>query len=63
MRYRKPYSLRHTFAAWSLILGVHPERLVRLMCHGSKEMVQGEYVEGLDVDLQQIRGYFGGDFC
>ena len=61
MRHRKPHSLRHTVAAWSPILGVHPKRLVRLMGHGLKQMayeVQGECDEGLDVDLQQIRGYF-----
>ena len=63
--YRKPYALRHTFAAWSLIVGVHPERLVRLMGHGSKQMVYevyGKYIEGLDVDRERIRDYVGEDF-
>ncbi len=34
-----PYSLRHTFAAWSLTLGIDMNKLVRLMGHGSKKMV------------------------
>jgi integrase len=63
--HRKVYALRHTFAAWSLISGIHPERLVRLMGHGSKQMVYevyGKYVEGLETDREQIREYVGEDF-
>jgi integrase len=63
--YRKLYALRHTFAAWSLIAGVHPERLVRLMGHGSKQMVYevyGKYMEGLEMDRDRIREYLGEDF-
>jgi integrase len=36
--YKEPYSTRHTFAAWSLTIGVDPNRLVRLMGHGSKKI-------------------------
>ncbi|MDF1556100.1 MAG: tyrosine-type recombinase/integrase [Deferrisomatales bacterium] len=63
--HRKVYALRHTFAAWSLISGIHPERLVRLMGHGSKQMVYevyGKYVEGLETDREQIREYVREDF-
>ncbi|MEW6490812.1 MAG: tyrosine-type recombinase/integrase [Thermodesulfobacteriota bacterium] len=62
---RVPYAVRHTFAAWSLTAGMHPERLVRLMGHGSKKMiyeVYGRYVEGLESDAGMIRDYFGKDF-
>jgi integrase len=63
--YRRPYAMRHTFAAWSLIVGIHPERLVRLMGHGSKQMVYevyGKFVNGLDLDRDRIREYFGEDY-
>lgn len=60
--YRNPYSTRHTFAAWSLVAGVHPEELVALMGHGSKRMVYevyGKYVTGLRDDADEILEYFG----
>jgi integrase len=60
-----PYSLRHSFAAGSLAIGVHPNRLVRLMGHGSKQMVYevyGEYIDGLEQDAEKILDYFGPDF-
>ncbi|MBI5441488.1 MAG: tyrosine-type recombinase/integrase [Deltaproteobacteria bacterium] len=66
MSYRVPYTLRHSFAAWALTLGVHPNRLVRLMGHGSKQMVYevyGNYVEGLEADRDAIAAYFGPDFA
>jgi len=59
------YSARHSFAAWSLIIGVNPLRLVSLMGHASKQMVfevYGNYVEGLEEDAQDIFNYFGEDF-
>lgn len=40
--HRRPYATRHSFASWSLILGVNPTRLVSLMGHGSKQMVYGK---------------------
>jgi integrase len=62
---RKPYTTRHTFAVWCLVVGVHPTRLVRLMGHGSKQMiyeVYGDYVEGVEKDAEAIRDYLGEDF-
>jgi integrase len=61
--YRRPYAARHTFAIWSLVTGVHPERLVRLMGHASKQMiyeVYGRYTEGLEEDAEVIREYLTG---
>lgn len=63
--YRKPYSTRHTFAAWSLTIGCDPNRLVSLMGHASKQMVfetYGKYTEGLEKDRKDILEYFGTDF-
>lgn len=60
-----PYSLRHTFAAWSLTIGIDMNKLVRLMGHGSKKMVYevyGDYIEGLEEDFWKILEYFGRDF-
>jgi integrase len=33
------YIARHSFAAWSLTIGINPLRLVKLMGHASKQMV------------------------
>ena len=63
--YKKPYTTRHVFTAWSLIIGKSKEKLVRLMGHGSKEMVDrvyGHYLEGLEEDAVSILEYFGLDF-
>ncbi len=63
--YRPPYSIRHSFAAWSLLVGVAPIRLVKLMGHGSKKMiydVYGEYIDGLESDMWDIANYFGRDY-
>lgn len=60
-----PYSMRHSFAAWSLTLRIDPNRLVRLMGHGSKKMiyeVYGDYIDGLEEDYWLILDYFGRDF-
>jgi len=65
IEYRKPYAVRHTFCAWSFAVGVHPNRLVKLMGHGSKKMVYevyGEYVEDLEKDATKIAQYLGADF-
>lgn len=65
LRHRRPYCLRHSFAAWALAIEVDPNRLVRMMGHGSKQMVYevyGNYVEGLEMDKEKIIGYFGQDF-
>jgi len=66
MAYRKPYVLRHSFAAWSLTIGIDMNRLVALMGHASKEMVfevYGEYVEDLETDAGLILNYFGKDYA
>lgn len=58
--YRKPYATRHTFAAWNLMRGVRPDKVVRLMGHGSRQMiyeVYGRYVEGLEDDVDAIEAY------
>lgn len=63
--YRKPYTTRHTFAAWSLTIRIDQNRLVDLMGHSSKKMiyeVYGRYVEGLERDRLKILSYFGRDF-
>lgn len=63
--YRPPYSIRHSYAAWSLLVGIEPLRLVKLMGHGSKKMiyeVYGEYAEGLESDFWAIENYFGKDY-
>jgi integrase len=63
--YRPPYSIRHSFAAWSLLVGIDPLRLVRLMGHGSKQMVfevYGNYIDGLEKDYWDIINYFGKDY-
>ncbi len=63
--YKVPYTTRHSFAAWSLTIGIDPNRLVHLMGHVSKKMVYdiyGEYVEGLEKDREKIAEYFGFDF-
>jgi hypothetical protein len=52
-----PYSLRHSFAAWALTLRIDPNRLVRLMGHGSKKMIY----EGTGITskgLKRISGTF-----
>ncbi|GFO61669.1 integrative genetic element Gsu21, integrase [Geomonas silvestris] len=63
--YVTSYSARHSFAAWSLLVGINPLRLVKLMGHASKQMVYevyGNYVEGLEEDEERIFDYLGRDF-
>ena len=63
--HRAPYALRHTFAAWALAIGVDKDTLVKLMGHGSEQMVEevyGKHVEGLEEDYDYILAYFGEDF-
>jgi len=62
---KTPYSTRHTFCAWSLLIGINPMKMVNLMGHSSKQMVfqnYGEYVEDLEDDLEDILNYYGMDF-
>jgi len=63
--YEVPYTTRHTFTAWCSIIGKSKEKVVRLMGHGSKEMVDrvyGHYRDGLEEDAINILEYFGPDF-
>ncbi len=63
--YRPPYSIRHSFAGWSLLVGIDPLRLVKLMGHGSKQMVfevYGNYIDGLERDFLGILNYLGRDY-
>ncbi len=63
--YRKPYSTRHTFAAWALTIGTDPNRLVDQNGHASKQMiyeVYGKYTEGLEQDKLAVLRYFGREF-
>lgn len=63
--FRKPYTTRHTFAAWALAVRISPIKLVKLMGHGSKQMVYevyGDYVDGLEEDSASILAFFGEDF-
>ncbi|MGB4783018.1 tyrosine-type recombinase/integrase, partial [Candidatus Methylomirabilis sp.] len=66
VKYRRPYALRHTHAAWALAIGVDPNRLAFRMGHGSKQMVfevYGSYILGVEKDKNRIREYFGEDFA
>lgn len=63
--YRRPYVMRHTFAAYCLLLGMESLKVVSLMGHGTKKMVYevyGAYVEGMEDDKEGIRELFGADF-
>lgn len=63
--YKVPYTTWHSFAAWSLTIGVDMGRLEKLMDHASKQMlyeVYGKYREGLETDAGKILEYFGKDY-
>ena len=63
--YMRPYSTRHSFAAWSLAIGVIPDLIVDLMGHGSKEMIYeryGKWKKDLQKDVEKIRRFMGDDF-
>jgi integrase len=65
VNYRVTYCLRHTFAAWSLTIGVDPSKLVSLMGHANKKMIfenYADYVQRLEKDSGKILAYFGKDF-
>jgi integrase len=65
LQYTRPYTIRHTFAAWSMTLHIDINKLERLMGHGSKKMLYetyGKYVESLEDDFDEILQYFGKDF-
>ena len=65
VKYRCPYSLRHSHAAWALAIGTPMDKMVSLMGHGSRQMiyeVYGKYIPGIEADVEKIRRYFGEDF-
>ena len=65
LEYMRPYSTRHTYAAWSLAIGVIPDMLSDQMGHGSKEMVYevyGKWKKDLQKDVDKIRQFMGEDF-
>jgi len=58
VKYRPPYSMRHSHAACALMLGMDQNRLVNRMGHSSKQMVYevyGGYITGLEKDKEKIR--------
>jgi len=62
---RVPYSLRHTLVQWALLLGMTKTRLVDLMGHCDKTMIDrvyGQYRKGLVEEKEQILEYLGEDF-
>ncbi|MDF1556123.1 MAG: tyrosine-type recombinase/integrase [Deferrisomatales bacterium] len=63
--YRNPYVTRHTFVAWGLRIGAHPDRMVELAGHGSRQMIYERYgmnQRGLEEEVEEIRRLFGEDF-
>jgi hypothetical protein len=55
----------HCFVAWILLIGIESLCLIRLMGHGSKQMVYevyGNYLEGVEADYLYMLNYFGKDF-
>ena len=62
---RVPYASRHTFVQWALLIGVNKNRLVDLMGHSTKKMIDevyGCYRKGLINERQGILEYLGEDF-
>jgi len=62
---RVPYAARHTLVQWALLIGVNKNRLVDLMGHSTKKMIDevyGVYRQGLIDDRQEILDYLGDDF-
>uniref|UniRef100_A0A831UEV1 DUF3596 domain-containing protein n=1 Tax=Geobacter metallireducens TaxID=28232 RepID=A0A831UEV1_GEOME len=65
MEPRVPYAARHTLVQWSLLIGVTKTRLVDLMGHSTKKMVDevyGSYRQGLVEERERILDYLGEDF-
>ena len=62
---RVPYAARHTLVQWALLVGVTKTRLVDLMGHSTKKMIDevyGKYRQGLVDEREQILSYLGEDF-
>ena len=63
--YKVPYAARHTLVQWALMVGVNKSRLIDLMGHSTKKMIDevyGTYRKGLVDERQQILDYLGDDF-
>lgn len=62
---RVPYASRHTLVQWGLIIGVNKLRMVDLMGHCDKNMIDrvyGNYRRGLVEERERILVYLGEDF-
>lgn len=62
---RVPYACRHTFVQWALVIGITKTRLVDIMGHADKSMIDrvyGNYRDGLVDEREQILDYFGESF-
>lgn len=65
MEPRVPYAARHTLVQWSLLIGMTKTRLVDLMGHSTKKMIDevyGSYRQGLVEERERILDYLGEDF-
>jgi len=63
--YVVPYSLRHSFVAYCELMGIDKPRIIGLMGHADKSMIDsryGKYVNGLERDRRAIKEFFGEDF-
>jgi len=61
---RVPYASRHTLVQWALLIGVTKTRLVDLMGHSTKKMIDevyGSYRQGLVDEKEAILDYLGED--
>jgi len=62
---RVPYASRHTLVQWALLIGITKTRLVDLMGHATKKMIDevyGKYRKGLVEEREAILDYLGEDF-
>ena len=60
-----PYATRHTLVQWSLLIGVTKTRLVDLVGHSTKKMIDevyGKYRHGLIEERERILEYLGEDY-
>lgn len=63
--YLVPYCMRHTFAYWSLLIGIPTMHMVELMGHNDKKMIFEVYAKGqkgLVKDREKILAYMGKDY-
>lgn len=60
-----PYSLRHSFVAYCELMGIDKPRIIGLMGHQDKSMIDnvyGKYANGSEKEIHLIKEYFGEDF-